>query len=125
MAERPITIHSVCVTTPDEHVHVKVGDQVRWKADHAEVFILHIPGGFFQGHPEDFLIFVLAGIWTANYTVAGKVGTVLTNYIYSLDGKNCLIETADGPPDIIIDSTLVKPKPKKAVSKKAAPKKKK
>ena len=121
MAERPITIHSVCVTTPDEHVHVKAGDRVRWQADHAAIYVLHIPGGFFQGEPNNFTILVVSTLWTKDYVVAGTAGDTLTNYIYDLSGNNCLLLT-DGPPDIIIDSAIMK-HPKKAgrSNKKKAP----
>ena len=127
MAERPITIHSVCTTSPDGSVHVKVGDKVRWRANHAEIFVLHIKGGFFQDHPEDFLVFVLAENWTNEYVVAGPVGSFIRNYIYNLQGTNCLGPgPAAAPPDIIIDSSPFKrPNYPKAAPKKKAPAKKK
>lgn len=118
MANRPITIHSPCVTTPDEHVHVKTGDQIRWHADHAEIYLLKIPGGFFLDEPDPFEIWVFGPVWTEYFEVAGPAGSFITNYIYSLSG-NCLLKTSDGPPDIIIDSSI----PDSA--RKRAPKKKK
>jgi hypothetical protein len=123
MAERPITIRGVCDTAPDQHVHVNPGDKVRWRANHAEIFVLHIKGGFFQDHPTDFLVWVLAEIWTSEYVVAGPVGSQLSNYIYNLQGKNCEGPLA-APPDIIIDSGIIK-HPKKAASKKKTATKKK
>jgi hypothetical protein len=124
MAERPITIHSTCVTKPDQHVHVNRADQVRWHADHAELYVLHIPGGFFQNEPHDFQILVLSENWTKSYVVAGKPGSRITNYIYDLSGKNCGLPTADSPPDIIIDSTPFKRRPKPGGKKKTTPAKK-
>ena len=125
MAERPITIHSVCQTTPDQHVHVRRGDNVRWHADHTAIYVLHIPGGFFQGEPNDFFIWVVSGLWTRDYTVAGAPGNVVANYIYNLQGTNCLPDTQ--PPDIIIDSSPFPHRKKKAPAsrKKTAPSKKK
>ena len=74
MAERPIIIRGVCDTNPDQHVHVSRGDKVRWRADHAEIFALHIKGGFFQDYPTDFILWVLAEIWTTDYVVARRGG---------------------------------------------------
>src|SRR5947208_2884424 len=105
MATRPITIHSPCFTSPDQHVHVRVGDLVRWKADHAEMYLLEIPGGFFKGYPDDFEIIVFGTRWTSDYEVAGVTVTKFINYIYNLTG-NCVLSTAAGPPDVIIDSGL-------------------
>jgi len=121
MANREITIRSLCDTV-DQDVHVKPGDMVRWHADHAAIYILHITGGFFKGHPDDFPILVISTNWTAYYEVAGPTGDKLSKYIYDLTGKNC--EVLVGPPDIIIDSTSIKrsrkassPKKKKAPAK--------
>ena len=116
MATRPITIHSSCMTTPDQHVHVKVGDRVRWHADHPEFFRLELKGGFFVDHPDDFEIWVSGVEWTDYYDVGGTPGSRITNYIFSVHG-NCMIHGADGPPDIVIDSTFIK-HPKKPPKKK-------
>jgi hypothetical protein len=109
MANRPITIHSPCVTTPDEHVHVQAGDQVRWKADHADIYLLKLPGGFFVDEPDPFELPIFGTNWTPYFKVAGHAGGTISNYIYGLSG-NCLLKTADGPPDIIIDSIPRHPK---------------
>ena len=121
MADRPITIKSTCETVPNQHVHVKAGDIVRWHADHSEIYFLHLKGGFFKNEPHDFQVLVLSGIWTKDYVVAGRAGSLISNYIYDLAGKNCLSQSADGPPDIIIDSTLKRPKKPGSPKKKAAP----
>ena len=110
MADRPITIHSVCRTTPDLHVHVKAGDKVRWRAVSASYWV-HISGGFFKGEPNDFKVQVVSSHSTRNYVVAGRPGETLTNYIYDESEHNCRLRR--GPPDIIIDSTITK-RPKKA-----------
>jgi hypothetical protein len=109
MSNIPITIHSPCVTTPDEHVHVKPGDKVRWHADHAEFYLLKLPGGFFVGQPDPFELLVFGTNWTEYFVVADNPGDTAINYINSLSG-NCLLKLADGPPDIIIDSSIQHPK---------------
>jgi hypothetical protein len=126
MADKPITIVSVCQTAPDQHVHVNMGDRVRWHADHDGIYVLWLKGGFFKGEPSDFHVWVISTNWTKDYIVEGKGGTAITNYIYDLSGKNCLPKTADGPPDIIIDSTLKPPKrPGSSKKEPSSPKKKK
>ena len=118
MANRPITIHSPCLTAPKLHVQVKDGDLVRWQADHAEFYQLDLPGGFFVGQPVDFKVLVAGEFWTDYYEVSGSPGSRISNYIHSIFG-NCRLKTSDGPPDIIIDNTI----PDSA--RKRAPKKKK
>jgi hypothetical protein len=81
---------------------------------------LKIPGGFFEDEPDPFDLVVFGQNWTGYFTVAGPPNDVVTNYIYGLSG-NCVLKAADGPPDIIIDST---PRPKKSARSKYAKKKK-
>jgi hypothetical protein len=107
MADKPITIHSPCFTSPELDVRVRIGDLVRWKADHAEMYLLEIPGGFFKDYPDDFEILVFGTRWTGYYEVEGRKVDRFSNYIYNLSG-NCSLGALAGPPDVIIDSTLGK-----------------
>ena len=119
MTKHSITIHDVCHTTSAEQVHVKAGDTIRWSADHAAIFYLNFPGGFFAGEPDEFQVLVLSTIWTKEYKVDGKPGATVRAYIYDSSGQNCQLTADDGPPEIIIDSG-VSPKRKAAAKKKAA-----
>lgn len=117
MPVRPITIHSPCYTKPDEHVHVTAGDRIRWRADHAEIYLLKIRGGFFLDQPDPFDIWVFGPVWTDEFEVAGPVGSFITNYIYSLSGS-CSMKKSDGPPDIVIDNSIPDSERKRAPKKK-------
>lgn len=114
MAVKPITIHSPCFTTPDQHVKVRVGDRVRWHAERSEIYLLKLKGGFFEGRPDDFDYLVFGQIWTEDLVVNGPLNASITNYIRSLSG-GCLLRLTDGPPDIIIESG--KPSKKRAGKK--------
>ena len=114
------TIKSVCATNP-QHQHIKKGDTIRWKSTPAAQYELHLPGGYFQGYGSAFRLPVPNSGFSAILTVvAVPPASNIVNYVFDTRGNNCLLQ-ADGPPDIIIDSTG---RPKRVRKKKAPAKKK-
>lgn len=103
MPRVPIVIKSVCQTV-GQKTRVRVGDKLRWKADHPGLFVLKLPGGFFEGQPDAFLWPVFGQIFTADLVVSGDVGSTIKNYVYDLSGKNCSGRMEPDPPEIIIES---------------------
>jgi len=121
---RTIIIKSTCATNP-HHQHIKSGDTVRWKSTPPAQYELHLPGGYFTGFGSAFHLPVPSTGFSATLTVTAVPPIPnIQNYVFDTNGTNCLITAADGPPDVIIDSTTVK-KPKKPAKKPAYPKKKK
>ncbi len=106
MPNKSIVIHTKCDTGSEQHARVNPGDMVRWKADHDELYVLKIPPNFFVGHLNEFWIPVFGQTWTDYYQVADNLGAAAINYIYSLLLNCTTIVTADGPPDIIIGTTI-------------------
>jgi hypothetical protein len=101
-----LTIVDKCHTTAEQHPMMgKNGyTKIQWQCADGESYALLLPGGVFQGYTDAFALLVNGPGWVPKkpLELEPKVNTIIKNYIYDNDGKNCPGK-AD-PPDITIQS---------------------
>ena len=102
-----IEITSTCKTEPRHaEMNSKGYTQVQWHCGASKEYTLHLPGGVFEGYPDDFTVLVYGPEFVPetplelNDTITYE--QVIRNYVYDSSGNNCNLPRAV-PPDILIN----------------------
>jgi len=79
-----------------------IRNQIQWKAQTKDTYYLWLPGGYFEGHLDDFeLTITETDFLPIDPLIAIQEGRIL-NYIFDSKHKPC--QTKAEPPEIIIGS---------------------
>ena len=103
-----ITILKTCETKPP---HPEMGPKtgytrVQWHCGDGQSYTLHLPGGIFRDHPDDFTLQVNSSDFVPEPPLELAlpiVHWVIINYIFDDSGNNCKHKKREAPPDIIIN----------------------
>jgi|GEM_PF-6094364 len=93
-----------CEANPQVSLLVlKVRNQIQWKAaPPSSSYTLKLPGGYFEGHPNDFDLVITGNVFLPVIPLVAIKACRIGPYIYDSSGTTCA--TIAEPPEIIIGS---------------------